>query len=542
MTYKVKFEHVTKKYKLYNKPSDKLKDLFFRSEDGEYHYALNNISFEVPEGEIVGIVGLNGSGKSTLSNLIAGVTMPNKGIVNIKGTAALIAISAGLNGQLTGIENVELKGLMMGLTKEKIKEIMPEIIDFADIGKFMYQPVKTYSSGMKSRLGFAISVHINPDILVIDEALSVGDQTFMQKCLDKMNEFKEQGKTIFFISHSISQVKSFCTKALWLHYGQVKEYGDITEVVTHYNDFLNQYNKMNAEERKKLKEEQVSQFQHGLLQEQSTAIQKPHRKMKKKKAIVTGICLAAIVGIFTAGIYYKDLLPSQKRNQDVERFVSSKTVTEDKQVKKDKKTDEKCIVISNKISIRQEADPSSERLGVANFGDLFTISDRKKDTEANTDWVQVQLLSGETGWMSAQYVAPITQQKSTVEDSKLDNLLSLLARVYGAPIKNIPSYLGKTENELQTTYPNELTPFSTAVGKKMIKDGNIQFGISKGYVIDVTIQDISLSIAKLQEVLGKESMSNDEENNYFYEMNSYYIVARSDRTHQEIQSISIVKK
>ncbi|BAR73887.1 teichoic acids export ATP-binding protein TagH [Bacillus anthracis] len=282
MNYKVKFEHVTKKYKLYNKPFDKLKDLFFRSKDGEYHYALNNISFEVPEGEIVGIVGLNGSGKSTLSNLIAGVTMPNKGTVDIKGSAALIAISSGLNGQLTGIENIELKGLMMGITKEKIKEIIPEIIDFADIGKFMYQPVKTYSSGMKSRLGFAISVHINPDILVIDEALSVGDQTFTKKCLDKMNEFKEQGKTIFFISHSLSQVKSFCTKALWLHYGQVKEYGDIKEIVDHYDEFLKKYNQMSVEERKDLRKEQISQFQHGLLQEDQTGRERKRKKGKKQ--------------------------------------------------------------------------------------------------------------------------------------------------------------------------------------------------------------------------------------------------------------------
>ncbi|HEK9101206.1 teichoic acids export ABC transporter ATP-binding subunit TagH [Bacillus pfraonensis] len=549
MNYKVKFEHVTKKYKMYNKPSDKLKDLFFKSEDGEYHYALNNISFEVPEGEIVGIVGLNGSGKSTLSNLIAGVTIPNKGKVNVKGSAALIAISSGLNNQLTGIENIELKGLMMGLTKEQIREITPKVIEFADIGKFMYQPVKTYSSGMKSRIGFAISVHIDPDILVIDEALSVGDQTFTKKCLDKMNEFKEKGKTIFFISHSLSQVQSFCTKALWLHYGQVKEYGDIKEVVNHYSDFLKQYNQMSAGERKRLREEQTSQFQHGLLQEQSTKIQKPRRnfkshrrKVKKKSAIVAGICFAAIAGIVTAGIYYKDLLPFNKGNKDVEKVVSSKTVTEEKQVEKEQKKDEKYIVTSNEISIRKEASKSSERLAVANFGDLFTISDRKKDAEANNEWVQVKLLSGDTGWMSAQYITPFIQQNSTIEDSKLDDLLSLLKRVYGAQFQNAPSYLGKTENELQTTYPNALNPLQKVAGKKVVKDGNIQFGISQENVVDVTFQDISMSVAKLHELLGKESISNNEENNYFYETNSYYIAARSDQTHKEIQSISIVKK
>lgn len=544
MNYKVKLEHVTKKYKMYNKPSDKLKDLFFRSGDGEYHYALNNVSFEVPEGEIVGIVGLNGSGKSTLSNLIAGVTMPNKGTVDIKGTAALIAISSGLNGQLTGLENIELKGLMMGLSKEKIKRIIPQVIEFADIGKFIYQPVKTYSSGMKSRLGFAISIHIDPDILVIDEALSVGDQTFTQKCLDKMNEFKERGKTIFFISHSISQVQSFCTKAIWIHYGQLREYGNVKEVVDHYSDFLKQYNQMTAEERKQLREEQMSQFQHGLLQEQFTRIPKPRRKLessrhkvKRKSKIIAGVCLAAIAGIIATGIHYNDLMLFSKGNKDIEKVVSSKTITEEKQAGKE----ERYIVNSNEISIRKEASTSSERMAVANFGDVFIAFDRKEST-VNTDWIQIRLPSGETGWLSTQYTVPFTSKQNMVEDSKLDDLLLLLKRVYGAPIKEAPSYLGKTEKELEAIYPNTLNPLQNVAGKTIVKDGNIQFGISQNQVVDITLQDISLSVAKLHELLGKESISNNEENNYFYETNSYYVAARSDKTHKEIQSISIVKK
>ncbi|HDR5466800.1 TPA: teichoic acids export ABC transporter ATP-binding subunit TagH, partial [Bacillus anthracis] len=547
MNYKVKFEHVTKKYKLYNKPFDKLKDLFFRSKDGEYHYALNNISFEVPEGEIVGIVGLNGSGKSTLSNLIAGVTMPNKGTVDIKGSAALIAISSGLNGQLTGIENIELKGLMMGITKEKIKEIIPEIIDFADIGKFMYQPVKTYSSGMKSRLGFAISVHINPDILVIDEALSVGDQTFTKKCLDKMNEFKEQGKTIFFISHSLSQVKSFCTKALWLHYGQVKEYGDIKEIVDHYDEFLKKYNQMSVEERKDLRKEQISQFQHGLLQEDQTGRErkrkkgkKTSRKFKKKRVLITGVCIALLTGIISTGYYYKNLLPFNSENKYAEKVASKENVTESKQMVKKEKGAAKYIVNSNGISIREEADASSKRLAIANFGDIFTISDSNKNEKKDVEWIQITLSNGEIGWISTKFIEPFKSNNNIIEDAKLADVTALLKRVYGGNMVSAPTYFGKTLNELETTYPQPLNPLPSMTGKTIVKDGNIQFGISQDKVVEVVFQDISMSIAKLHELLGKESLSNDAEKNYFYETKSYYIAARSDQTHKEIQSISIV--
>ncbi|KMP27455.1 teichoic acids export ABC transporter ATP-binding subunit TagH [Bacillus wiedmannii] len=544
MNYKVKFEHVTKRYKMYKKPSDKLKDLFFKSEDGEYHYALNNVSFEVPEGEIVGIVGLNGSGKSTLSNLIAGVTIPNKGKVTIKGSATLIAISSGLNGQLTGLENIELKALMMGLTKEQIKEITPKVIEFADIGKFMYQPVKTYSSGMKSRIGFAISVHINPDILVIDEALSVGDQTFTKKCLDKMNEFKEQGKTIFFISHSLSQVKNFCTKALWLHYGQFKEYGDVHEVVGHYEGFLKRYNQMTVEEREKQKEEELSNCQHGLLQANSTSIKrKPYRKVKvkRKKFVIPAIVLTMIVAGITAGIYYKDmLLVSNKAETNTEKIVSSKTASENKIIEKEKV--QKYVVMSNGISIRKEAKINSDKIGIANFGEIFSVDNKDKSIEKNEEWLEVKLLNGESGWINTKYMEPFKLGNEIAEDIKLTNLTDLLKRVYGANVAIAPGYLGKAIDELKVEYPSPLITLPNQVGKKIIKDGNIQFIISQDKVVEVVFQDISMSFAKLHEVLGTEMMNNDNEKNYFYETKSYYISARSDETHKEVQSISIVKK
>lgn len=195
--YAVVAKQVSKIYKIYGGQQERLKDLLLPQGCGKDFYALKNVSFTVNKGDCVGLIGLNGSGKSTLATIISGITQPSKGEIFIDGEPAMIAISSGLNMSLTGMENIELKGLMIGLDKKKIEELKEDIIEFADIGEFIYQPVKTYSSGMKSRLGFAISINIDPDILVIDEALSVGDMTFTQRCLDKMQEFREAGKTIF---------------------------------------------------------------------------------------------------------------------------------------------------------------------------------------------------------------------------------------------------------------------------------------------------------------------------------------------------------
>lgn len=247
--YAVIAENLSKKFKIYNSSAEKIKDFLLPGNYGEDFPALRNLSFEVPKGEVVGLIGLNGSGKSTLSNIIAGISEPTGGRIYVNGEPAIINISSGLNNNLTGLENIELKGMMIGLTRRQIQNIQNDIIDFAELGNFINQPVKTYSSGMKSRLGFAISVNINPDILIIDEALAVGDMTFANKCMDRMNEIREQGKTIFFVSHAIGQIKSFCTKAIWLEYGVMKAYGEVDEVAPMYERFARIFNKMSAQER-----------------------------------------------------------------------------------------------------------------------------------------------------------------------------------------------------------------------------------------------------------------------------------------------------
>ncbi|WP_099159468.1 teichoic acids export ABC transporter ATP-binding subunit TagH [Virgibacillus ndiopensis] len=254
--------NVTKKHKLYTSTSEKLKDIFTRKGYGEDFYALKNVNFEAFKGDVIGFVGVNGAGKSTLSNIIAGILPETTGTVEVNGDVSLIAIASGLKGNLTGRENIELKCLMLGFNKKEIEELEPQIIEFAEIGKFIDQPVKSYSSGMKSRLGFAISVSIDPDIIVIDEALSVGDKAFAEKCFKKMNEFKKQGKTIIFVSHSLAQMKDFADKILWLEFGRVKDYGTKEEVLPEYEKFIKAYKKMSKAEKEKYKEEAMRQ-QYG---------------------------------------------------------------------------------------------------------------------------------------------------------------------------------------------------------------------------------------------------------------------------------------
>ena len=237
----VEVNDLSKVYHLYNKSSDRLRETFSikKKKYSKDHYALKNINLSIKHGESVGIVGTNGSGKSTLLKLITGVVTPTTGEIKTEGKiAALLELGAGFNPEYTGIENIYLNGTMMGYTEEEMEKRVPGIVDFADIGEFIHQPVKSYSSGMFARLAFAVSINVEPDILIVDEALSVGDTRFQVKCIDKMRELQESGTTILFVTHAIEQIKRFCTRAIWIKNGEVVEDGEASKVVDLYDNFM----------------------------------------------------------------------------------------------------------------------------------------------------------------------------------------------------------------------------------------------------------------------------------------------------------------
>ncbi len=232
---------LSKIYKLYEKPADRLKESLSisKKEYHKKHYALKHVDFQVERGECVGIIGTNGSGKSTILKIITGVLTPTEGSVGINGRiSALLELGAGFNMEYTGIENVYLNGTMIGFTKEEIDQKLEGILEFADIGDFVYQPVKTYSSGMLIRLAFAVAINIEPEILIVDEALSVGDVFFQAKCYRKFEEFKKMGKTILLVSHDLGSVAKYCDRVILLNKGEKLAEGKPKEIVDLYKKLL----------------------------------------------------------------------------------------------------------------------------------------------------------------------------------------------------------------------------------------------------------------------------------------------------------------
>ncbi len=240
--YAVSATKIEKRYKLYERNRDRMLDalgLSGRKERFKFHYALKGVDFEVKKGETVGIIGTNGSGKSTLLKILTGVLTPTSGEVKVNGRiSALLELGAGFNMDYNGIENIYLNGTMMGFSKEEIDKKLDDILAFADIGDYVYQPCKTYSSGMFVRLAFAVSINIDPEILIVDEALSVGDVFFQAKCYRKFEDFKKKGKTILFVSHDLSSISRYCDRVYLLNNGEMIGNGSPKEMIDKYKQIL----------------------------------------------------------------------------------------------------------------------------------------------------------------------------------------------------------------------------------------------------------------------------------------------------------------
>ncbi|HAL85435.1 MAG TPA: ABC transporter ATP-binding protein [Deferribacteraceae bacterium] len=229
-------ESVSKSFKLYNKPADRLKEIITRKSRHRVHHALKNISFSVNDGETLGIIGKNGAGKSTLLKIVVGVTLPDTGTVRKDGNVTgLLELGTGFNFEMSGYDNIYLNGSLLGIESSRMKQIEQDIIEFTELGDFISKPIKTYSSGMVMRLAFSIAVHSNPKCFVVDEALSVGDAYFQHKCMRKIMDFKKQGGSIIFVSHDMNAVKMLCDRAVLIHNGEITEEGDPETVVNKYN-------------------------------------------------------------------------------------------------------------------------------------------------------------------------------------------------------------------------------------------------------------------------------------------------------------------
>ncbi len=239
----LQFDNVSKAYPIYQKPSGRLKELVSPTRKS-YHrdyWGLRNVSFSVEPGETLCVIGENGSGKSTLLQLAAKILEPTSGTINVEGrTAALLELGSGFNPEFDGRDNVYMNAAILGLSRREIDARYDRIIEFAGIGDFISQPVKTYSSGMAVRLGFSVAIHSEPQLLLVDEALAVGDIAFRKKCLDRVEELRQRGVTILFVSHSLYDIQQFGTKAMWLDHGTVREIGHVDMVVSHYLEHISQ--------------------------------------------------------------------------------------------------------------------------------------------------------------------------------------------------------------------------------------------------------------------------------------------------------------
>ena len=237
----IKVDNLTKIYHLYDKPQDRLKEALNPFKKSYHHdfYAINDVSFEIKKGETVGIIGKNGAGKSTLLKMITGVLTPTSGNIEVHGKiASLLELGAGFNPEMTGLENIYLNGTLMGFTHEEMASKVDAILEFADIGEFIHQPVKMYSSGMFARLAFSVAINVEPEILIVDEALSVGDARFQAKCIRRMEDIAQKDVTILFVSHDTQSINKFCKEVIWINEGKILERGEPATIIENFLSFM----------------------------------------------------------------------------------------------------------------------------------------------------------------------------------------------------------------------------------------------------------------------------------------------------------------
>lgn len=236
----IQLKNVTKVYQLYRNDKEHLRAVIFGNRGVREKRAIDNVSFSVKKGESVALFGRNGAGKSTVLKMITGVSYPTEGIIRVNGrVSALLELAAGFDPDLSGRENIFFRGEVMGIPRKEMKALEPKILEFADLGDYIDQPLRTYSSGMKARLGFAINANIRPDILIVDEALSVGDKNFRLKCKEKIREIMDEGVTFLFVTHSLSEAQNFCTRGLVLRHGQLVYDGDVHSAAEFYDHMTN---------------------------------------------------------------------------------------------------------------------------------------------------------------------------------------------------------------------------------------------------------------------------------------------------------------
>lgn len=282
----IDFNHVTKRFKLYKNDKKRLLGVFSKKVPYKEKLAVRDVTFQVARGETVAFFGRNGAGKSTILKMITGVSYPTKGTIDVRGrVSALLELTSGFDPELTGRENIFLKGQLCGLLDDEIRGLEDEIIDFADIGEYIDQPVRTYSSGMRARLGFAVNVNIRPEILIVDEALSVGDKEFRSKCLDRVNEVIENDNvTLLFVTHSTSTAKQFCKRGIYLVNGQLKFDGDIDQAIALYEDAGKA-----AKRRRRAKKELAlaeAEFAKTGTEEARLKVEEAQKKLDKARAMI----------------------------------------------------------------------------------------------------------------------------------------------------------------------------------------------------------------------------------------------------------------